>query len=626
MTGAPVNLVGHHDHAFSAAFDEQSRDAPGALRVAELQTRALNRGEGIVRQTITQFMWGYQSHFRMSLEGLAEESLREIGLPVGPRAYLVGFADNAEAPFDICIEPESGPFQQVDLAGVLFRTEELYASHEDRHTIHTHPSAHEQYHTRLQDECRRLALSEALAAAPGGAGREFFCGPGVPIAPYRVYPVVGVVASRWRGAPALTSSSPYRISVHQSLQHAVIDNVLRAAARALACQTPPSTIIDGVSDGLAIARIAASEFVDGIVARTGQFVGSGFRDALDSVSAQPYEGRAGVGSLVLAPRGHESVEVDIAFEQQVSVRSTRALRKVLEMSDPDLHLLTDGRDVYGMGRLADSYASAGEECFGVTVVGRGSWELAHNGTPLLRVNNGSARLPREPISKERFVDTVIRSFQDADATSADLLWSLAGACADQTHGTMLVVHPSAADEGARLLPQALTIEPRLLEGSALRAVTSIDGAVLVSPDGLCHAVGVILDGLATGTGAASRGARYNSAVRYLAGGGKGSLVIIVSEDGTIDLLPTLRRRVRREEVEAAVDRMVSAAAGDVEFEEFHRREDHVRALAFYLNADQCEAVNSARAAVEELRWQQSQMRIHYSPIQPNDEMDDSYFE
>ncbi|HEY0319229.1 MAG TPA: diadenylate cyclase [Solirubrobacterales bacterium] len=117
--------------------------------------------------------------------------------------------------------------------------------------------------------------------------------------------------------------------------------------------------------------------------------------------------------------------------------------------------------------------------------------------------------------------------------------------------------------------------PPRLASDVLRAMTSIDGAVLVTPDGACHAVGVILDGLATGDGHSARGARYNSAIRYLKGNGAGSLVIIVSEDGSIDLRPNLKRRLHREDVAGAAHRLVAASQGDVDFEEFHRRDRHI---------------------------------------------------
>jgi DNA integrity scanning protein DisA with diadenylate cyclase activity len=70
-------------------------------------------------------------------------------------------------------------------------------------------------------------------------------------------------------------------------------------------------------------------------------------------------------------------------------------------------------------------------------------------------------------------------------------------------------------------------------------ITAIDGAVLIDPTTTCYAIGVILDGLASNKGTPSRGARYNSAIRYVETCKYPCLAIIVSEDGSIDLVPDL---------------------------------------------------------------------------------------
>jgi hypothetical protein len=188
---------------------------------------------------------------------------------------------------------------------------------------------------------------------------------------------------------------------------------------------------------------------------------------------------------------------------------------------------------------------------------------------------------------------------------------------------MLVVHRDAAIEALRLVPQALIIELAVLSGSALRAMTNIDGAVLVSPDARCHAVGVILDGHATGTGDVSRGARFNSAVRYRKGAGDDCLVIIVSEDGMINLLPDLNRRVQRSEIERALADHEAASQGEVNFEEFFRHDEHIVALAFSLNAGHCDQVNAARGRVEDYRWSISQMRVTQGELAADPAMNDS---
>ena len=87
----------------------------------------------------------------------------------------------------------------------------------------------------------------------------------------------------------------------------------------------------------------------------------------------------------------------------------------------------------------------------------------------------------------------------------------------------------------------------------LQGLTCIDGALLFDPLCICHAIGVILDGLTTKGGTPARGARYNSAIRYVGKHRSGVLVVVVSQDGMVDLVPALKPRlVRRSEVEAKI--------------------------------------------------------------------------
>lgn len=102
----------------------------------------------------------------------------------------------------------------------------------------------------------------------------------------------------------------------------------------------------------------------------------------------------------------------------------------------------------------------------------------------------------------------------------------------------MVISAEAAAELTRLKNQATPIEPCVLTPKLLGHLTGIDGAVLVGTDGFCHAIGVILDGQATSKGDPGRGARFNSAIRYVEsakGRGISTMATVVSEDGGVDV-------------------------------------------------------------------------------------------
>lgn len=332
------------------------------------------------------------------------------------------------------------------------------------------------------------------------------------------------------------------------------------------------------------------------------------------------------------------MEPVLEFVEPIPVSETRSMRKALEMAGAGHHLLCNGREVVGLARLRDTYDPADENAFVFNVMSRGVWELSHNDVPLLRMSNTRASLPHPRLDAQHFKSVARRLFPGISETDADVLWGLAGAASAASHGTMLVVHRDANGEAARLPPQAQQIQPRLLDAKVLAAVTNIDGAVLVDTTGTCHAVGVILDGHASGEGDPSRGARFNSAVRYHDTQHGRCLVIIVSEDGMINLLPNLRRQVPCGSVEAVVRQLEESMTDDPDYKVFFRHWETLESLAFYLTAQQCDRINATRTRLEEHRGRPDPddhdpneglvgriTHVGWTPFTPDPEMNPSYF-
>ena len=120
------------------------------------------------------------------------------------------------------------------------------------------------------------------------------------------------------------------------------------------------------------------------------------------------------------------------------------------------------------------------------------------------------------------------------------IWALTLEACKQRKGTMLIITEEAESEANRLCNQCFKIDysPESQNFKELiKYITSIDGGVLLHPNGKCYAIGTILDGKSVNTlGDITRGARYNSALRYINdSSSENCLIIIVSEDGMISL-------------------------------------------------------------------------------------------
>jgi hypothetical protein len=189
-----------------------------------------------------------------------------------------------------------------------------------------------------------------------------------------------------------------------------------------------------------------------------------------------------------------------------------------------------------MGSKVGQYDAAREDMFVINFVTHYAWEFKHAGQVLLRSHYGLPGLPRARLSRTRFRRDLKHTFGLTDAGRMDRLWDVVLEASRQKHGTLLVVTTEALAEADRLKLQCTLIEPVQLTPLITRLVTSIDGAVMLDPDGYCYSIGVILDGKASGHGDGARGARYNSAVRYVESSPYPVLAVVVSEDGLVDVL------------------------------------------------------------------------------------------
>ncbi|MVN76716.1 hypothetical protein GO988_10325 [Hymenobacter sp. HMF4947] len=257
---------------------------------------------------------------------------------------------------------------------------------------------------------------------------------------------------------------------------------------------------------------------------------------LNTISSLRYEGGAGVGSLLLARRGHPNIEEVFALTCPTEMSDYRAVRKLLEMANADVHLLADGEKVYALGRQVGSYDASREDLFDINFVTHYTWELAHAGQVLMRARYGLPTLPRPRLNRAHFKRDLKRTFGMNNPEKGKRLWEVVLEASRQAKGTLLVITTEALAEADRLKLQCTLIEPVPLTPLITQLVTAIDGAVLLDPEGYCYSIGVILDGKASGHGTSTRGARYNSAVRYVESSPYPCLVVVVSEDGMVDVL------------------------------------------------------------------------------------------
>jgi len=570
------------------------------------------------------YLWGFQEHFQIAANSLLEQSLDLVGLKTETRVIVFGL-DEANDGYKVGLMEHDKDLLEANWSALGPATAMGFWNSDELNSLQTDPRIDELQRTARLNRHRGEAIRGILQDVPSLV--SFRLSVGMPARAHElpVYVVIAVPWSAYNQAPRLQTKMRDRFRVTQSLIDGVIDEIHALAWRA--CFIPDAGDGFGVlgASPNEIARRAAARLVSSVLLCSGYHINSGSDDIISAISALPYEGRAGSGRILLADANNQHVDRLAILTEAVPLRSIRAMRKLLEAAGPAGDVLVNDGDAVGFGVLSSDYPEWDESAFHIEMLARGRWSLIAGSCPLIEVVDGRPVLPGSPFARDTFADLSERLLGTSEVSDLERIIELA---CNHPHGTMLIFSSNAELESRRLSAQAWRIEPRKLSSALLRQFMDIDGALLFDPTGRCHAIAVILDGEAADKGDRSRGSRFNNAIRYQDSSVPESVVIVVSTDGTIDVLPNIPARVSRryvaETVRAFADD-VAAGLTDENWAALNRQREIVLAHRFYLSQDQCDIANRALQDLHSAQLGAGGFALVSPTLRPNPEMNASYF-
>jgi DisA bacterial checkpoint controller nucleotide-binding len=255
-------------------------------------------------------------------------------------------------------------------------------------------------------------------------------------------------------------------------------------------------------------------------------------DLFSRIAVLRYEEAEPSGLLLLARLDAQRELPLLRIEKPFDVRDVRGVRKMLHISHRELCVVCDGRSVYGFAQVD----FAAPEALLVEFGDQGFWELQERGVAIARIDSCAGQPPRLSLTEERFRRELRTVFDGLEHTSIDTLWRLIAAAQRQTRGTNVLISANAAEEAGRLESQCTGVRPIELTPFLMERLTSVDGTVIIDTRGVCHALGAILDGPVSARGDRTRGGRYNSALMYVDSCPFRCCIVVVSQDGMVDLV------------------------------------------------------------------------------------------
>ncbi len=484
--------------------------------------------------------WPHQTRYRQAAQALAQELFDSLDDELKPYVLLLALPVNEAEPAR-CLEPadcelSGNAFSETVARGraIQLATPWPYPERDD-----VTPAMIGRKHEGIGI---RRAVQDVFDELDEHENYQHYAGWPVLIGRHFVTTVLRLQRKPLRAYPSLRPHRFYTDGrpLASSLLVAAMYRFNEECVKALSEPEPGASIFVRPREGEELLRAAGKTFLDtpaqalGLDPATTKLFAT-----CNTISSLRYEGAEGVGKLLLARRGHPNLQEIFALTCPTELTDYRAVRKLLEMTTPDVHLLADGTSVYALGRQVGHYDAEREDLFVISFVTHYAWELQHAGHVLLRSHYGLPGLPRTRVSRTTFRRALKRTFALTDAPKVERLWDVVLEASRQKHGTLLVITTEALAEADRLKLQCTLIEPVPLTPLITRLVTSIDGAVLLDPEGYCYSIGVILDGRASGRGDGTRGARYNSALRYIESSDYPCLAVVVSEDGLVDVITSV---------------------------------------------------------------------------------------
>ena len=488
-------------------------------------------------------MWRWQHTFQDAVDRLLRDILKILELSIPARVFVVGVPLDNRNPTNVAFHPENCGFVAEDFQQVFSLAKQNFDNDPEQFFFKSSTNLIQAHKDSLYPKALRSALQSLLEQNAGDRDRVFFCSLPIKKNDYWVVTVIQLRQQDFQQQYRLIketheqhSMGEYRLE--RCFLEALIYQVLERSE--LELQSSSGGNISFLGNSERVIEDAAASLLKSIELHINHWQKIDLLSFANAIAAERYEGAASEGRLIICPKDHPDIAAKVKLTTPIEIYNYRAIRKLLEVSSSKMALLCDVETVWGLGLPLDTYQPSLENLFEIRFAEHHSWELVHAENIMLRVKYRQARLPRARFDRQLFCDRVNRLF-GVDRTTANLLAKAVEAAVDQRHGTMLVITPEAERETQRLAAQSTVIEPVIVSQSIISHLSSVDGAILISPKGIIYAFGVILDGQASKNGNPARGARYNSAIRYV--DEKSShkincLALIVSEDGYVDLYST----------------------------------------------------------------------------------------
>lgn len=242
--------------------------------------------------------------------------------------------------------------------------------------------------------------------------------------------------------------------------------------------------------------------------------------SITNVLMSDYENRKACGTVYFFRNTSKIKKKAVCFDKECCLKggfqkeNEQRIRKLLEVCrDSEWCLVASVKNGTIIGIIPKGAAQQNKPKFTIEFDGN-QWELRRGKETLLKYKSGDYYLDSAN-EKEKLNDMC----DEADVPYDTFEKMIRLLEEKAVHGALIIIATDAEAEAKRLClkyGRGIKIAKCKVDVQAVLGMTNADGAVFFDYDGYCYGFNIILDGIASVPGEPGRGARYNSAVNYIA--------------------------------------------------------------------------------------------------------------
>lgn len=282
---------------------------------------------------------------------------------------------------------------------------------------------------------------------------------------------------------------------------------------------------------------------------------------INGIAATFYESTSCHASLCFVLSDHSiDCEMDMEMDEEEAFLkgSERKYRKKLQMvqknqsllflkeksQDSENYTLMDSSYVWKAQGLInkEKLNRLKETKISFSIQGHMVWDMEINGKLAVSYKCGQYRLYNKNTCCKQFAKQYKNVFQTS--TVPENVGKIVSKAFELDHGLVLIFIEKDAVNSREEIKKAIGFRMKkeeILTDVQLESISLIDGAILLTEEGMCYKYGMILNSMENGDGELARGSRYNTTRNYIINCKMEkiqALAIIISEDKMVNIIST----------------------------------------------------------------------------------------